>query len=190
MKKLLVLLASLLLLTALCACGTTPAASSSAPPPVSSVPEPAPEPGLLIGFGRADISPVNPVPLGGYGDDLQRISNTIINEEDRLYATCVAITDKEGETALLFSVDLIRIPNEWLDFLRTAIKDATGVNKEYIQLAATHTHSAPNVGKSIMKGTSYYKLFLQGMVDAATAAMADRASATIQTCSVNNEHGV
>ena len=31
----------------------------------------------VVGYGKADISPENPVPLSGYGDELERISITV-----------------------------------------------------------------------------------------------------------------
>ena len=59
---------------------------------------------ILVGYGRADMTPTKPVPLGGYGNPAVRISEKV---RDSLYATCVAFTDSEGNTALLFSTDAI-----------------------------------------------------------------------------------
>ena len=43
-----------------------------------------------VGYGKADISPENPVPLSGYGDELERIS-TVVSQP--LYVTCTAFQD-------------------------------------------------------------------------------------------------
>jgi hypothetical protein len=40
---------------------------------------------LLVGYGKADITPLGPVPLGGYGNGLHRISTSV---GDPIFATC------------------------------------------------------------------------------------------------------
>ena len=47
---------------------------------------------LSVGFGRADITPMERVPLAGYGNTSRRISTTVL---DPLYATCAAFRSDE-----------------------------------------------------------------------------------------------
>ena len=63
-----------------------------------------------VGHGRTDITPQESVPLRGYGSTSNRMSQTVL---DPLYATCLALTDASGETALLFGLDLIAPGPQW-----------------------------------------------------------------------------
>ena len=49
--------------------------------------------GYLVGYARVDMTPQQPIPLKGYGNTIRRVSGPVL---DPLYATCVAITDAEG----------------------------------------------------------------------------------------------
>ena len=53
---------------------------------------------VRIGFGRADITPVESVPLRGYGNTSRRMSGPVLSP---LYATCLAFSD--GANTVLFS---------------------------------------------------------------------------------------
>ena len=64
---------------------------------------------MLVGYGRADITPDQPAPMAGYGTASKRLHETVL---DPLYATCVAITDDQDNTLLLFSQDIIRSHND------------------------------------------------------------------------------
>ena len=57
---------------------------------------------FLVGFGRVDITPREPLPLMGYGNTMRRISANVL---DPLYATCVAVSDGEGGLVLVLGVD-------------------------------------------------------------------------------------
>ena len=56
---------------------------------------------VRVGFSRADITPLESVPLAGYGNTERRMSGAILS---RLYATCLAFSDGENK-ALLISLD-------------------------------------------------------------------------------------
>ena len=51
---------------------------------------------FTVGYARTDITPSESVPLAGYGNTMQRLSQGVL---DPLYATCIAIT--AGENTLL-----------------------------------------------------------------------------------------
>lgn len=53
---------------------------------------------IQVGFGRKDIMPIGSIELGGLGNGPHRKSENIL---DTLYATCIAITDSEGQALLL-----------------------------------------------------------------------------------------
>ena len=85
MKRLLSLVCALCLAASLCACGTTPPAAApsagvSTPPAASSVPapeQPEPEPVLLVGYGRVDITPEKPVAMPHICDALRPIKGDL-----------------------------------------------------------------------------------------------------------------
>jgi len=139
---------------------------------------------IRVGFGRKDITPDFSVPLSGYGNSFSRMSQGYLN---RLYATCIAITDELNETVLLFTIDIAAMPNEWPAGLREGISNATGVGKGQIMLCATHTHSGPEVAPELDPGSRFYNLVAEQTVAAAVEAMEDRAAAAVKTGSIEVE---
>ena len=132
---------------------------------------------LLVGYGRADISPKESVPLRGYGSTSKRMSAQVI---DPLDATCLAFTDEAGESVLLFALDLIGASERWEDRYAPAISKATGVPAEHIFGSGSHTHSAPDyTNKEKDSIPRYLDLLEEQLVAAAVAAMADRKEAEI-----------
>ena len=63
-----------------------------------------------VGFSRIDITPQTPTPLDGMGKDYERQAAWIwpTKQEDRLKATCVAISDG-ANTVLLCLMDTLFI---------------------------------------------------------------------------------
>lgn len=130
---------------------------------------------LSVGFGREKITPKTEVYLSGGGNP-NRISTGIL---DDLYITCIALTDAAGETVLIFTQDLQQVSPIFSQPGVDAVAEATGVKKENILIAATHTHSAPGQHLRRHKIKEYWDVYTQGMLAAAKTAMADRAAATV-----------
>lgn len=135
--------------------------------------KPAWEGQFAVGFGRADVTPDRDVVMGGYtaAGEAQRISKGILN---KLYMTCVAITDATGQTLLLYTFDTKSLIASIAVPLQNAVVKATGVPKENIVFCCTHTHSAPEFDPY------YIKVAEDGAVAAAQEALADRAAATME----------
>lgn len=158
MKKILSVLLVCAMVLGLCACGgnTQEGAQNQTPA------------GFSVGFGRVNItpSPNNGVNMGGYKN---QVSTGVLNY---IYATCVAITDAEGSTILLYTLDITDMEKDAADSLRLKLTEATGIPGENITLSCTHTHSGP------------YKGWLTEATDllaqAGQEALADRAPATAQ----------
>lgn len=132
---------------------------------------------LLAGFCRKDITPAGAVPMGGFGDDLRRLSEGVL---DPICGTCVALTDEDGETALLFSVDFINATTKMTKGLRERVSKLTGVPEDHIMLCSTHTHSGPSVSHTDQTIIQHYNDFVEAMLtEAALAALADRAPAQL-----------
>ena len=174
MKKLLCFFLVALLLTA---CGAPAAA------PGGETTAAAEAGGFRVGFGKIDITPKDEVPLGGYSRSDLRISNGLISY---IYATCLAVTDAENNTVLLFTVDLLN--PQRVDNMRAVVSEATGVPVENIVVSMTHTHSGPDLTNT--KHTSiqnYYKLLDDKLPKAALAAIEDQKPATISGGSIATE---
>lgn len=162
MKKLLAIFLAALQAFGLCACAGAASDTKS----------------LRVGYARENVTPSYSIPLAGYGNTLTRMSTGFANY---LYVTCVAVTDANDQTVLLFSCDLIGFADYYAAELRTAISAATGVPSENIMLACTHTHSGPDCYTSDPSSAKYRTEYTQKAVKAAQAAMADRSAATIET---------
>jgi len=105
--------------------------------------EKAPERSFRAGAAISNITPALGTDLiGGFNPR----GSTHIHDE--LHARCLALDD--GETRLAFAiVDNVQFPREVHDAAKDLIHNATGLPREHILMAATHTHSAPSLrGKS------------------------------------------
>ena len=122
---------------------------------------------LLVGYARVDITPEKDVPLRGIGNSHMRMPNILI---DRLYTTCVAFTDSEGATALIFTSDLCSAWKSVTEALRKKVWEAYSIPAEQIILSNTHTHSGPDTSLE----TDYNPWYVERLFEAATAALADR----------------
>ena len=126
-----------------------------------------------VGFARVDINPyvveddptsgIMALPLGGTGDTWDRLStygllddngDGIVDENDGLKVTCIAISDEDGKTILLITGDFMgvykttNIRNAIIGRVDAAIAsgELTGIlplEPEQIYYAGTHTHSSP-----------------------------------------------
>ncbi len=142
-----------------------------------TVPVEAPS-GFSVGFGRVNTNPEMGTALGGYGTQLTRVATQIDTYE--LYATVVAITDENGETVLLIATDLCNVSENEIVF-RQAVGDAVGVPADNIIISASHSHSTPDMSYfSNDLNKEYIYAFSDKLIIAATQAMADRKSATMQ----------
>jgi len=135
--------------------------------------------GLMVGYGRANVTPTLPVGLTGFGNASTRISDNLLSY---LYLTCLALTDEQGTTSLLFGVDATTSAIGVTNALRNAVFKATGVPEENIMISATHTHSAPEIDNPI-----FQSLLLEGAVQAAHDALADQAPVTVEVGTVTTD---
>lgn len=144
---------------------------------------------MNIGFGRTDITPMEPVPLAGYGNSQQRISKEV---DYRIFATCLAFSDGQNAPVLVYHTDLPTPPYDlFKHWLIPPIAEATGVSAERILVSCTHTHAAPALD-DVQKDERirrYRPLLIENMIRAAKLALADLAPATLQTGSIQT-HGL
>ena len=146
--------------------------------------KPAQNATFMAGFGRAKITPDYSVPLAGYGNTTQRMSEGSLTF---IYTSCIAVTDANGQSILMYTNDHVCTSELTLDDLRSAISEATGVPGNRIMISATHTHSGPDVREVITAQHPYYTFFKNAMVEAGTQAMNDRSAAVMYSGSTTVE---
>lgn len=134
---------------------------------------------LRAGFGKVCITPEESMPLAGYGNVMFRMSQNVLSD---IYSICIALSDEDDNTVLLFENDLINSGEEISDPIRDAVSAATGVPKSHVMVAATHTHSAPDYR---VKGEEccmrYIQFVTKKATEAAIMAMADRHEAAMSS---------
>ena len=90
--------------------------------------------GFAVGYGRADITPLDAMPIyNGTGE----------STHDPLLFTCTAVSDGEN-VALLCSLDIKNITVELTESFTNRITKEFGIPADHVILGVTHTHSAPN----------------------------------------------
>lgn len=132
-----------------------------------------------VGYGRANVTPEVPVGLTGFGNASTRVSDNLLSY---LYLTCLALTDADGNTALLYGMDACTSDIGVVNALRSAVAKETGIPGENIMVSATHSHSTPEITNPV-----FQSMLLSGAVEAAQEALADRTEATVKIGSVMTE---
>lgn len=177
MKKMLAVLLAVLLLTACAAPGAAPAGETNA------AAQPA---GFRVGYGKIDITPKEEVPLGGYSRSDLRISNGLISY---LYATCLAVTDSQDNTVLLFTMDQLN-PLQ-AEKMLNAVSEGTGVARENIVISMTHSHSTPDLGNTKHASIqNYIRLLEERLPQAALEALEDRKPVTAMSAGSIDTEGM
>ena len=140
----------------------------------------APE-GFSVGYAKVDItpSPDRKLPLVGGNDEKTRVATGVL---ERLWATCTAMTDAEGNTVILFAMDNHHVIQDFLAAVRSAIHEKTGLPEQCVQMTASHTHQGPPLtagGYGYPDGLPYMMEVVDKCAQAAADALADRKSATM-----------
>jgi neutral ceramidase len=100
---------------------------------------PLPAQVLRAGYAKADITPTEPVFMGGY--NLREAPSDGIHGNDRLYVR--ALVFEQGGTRVAFvEADIIGIRGH--DVWRQKISEATGIPVPNILLGDVHNHAAPS----------------------------------------------
>lgn len=177
MKKFISLILLAVMLLSLCACGAKPMVDEGG----QTASE---EKTFRVGYARYDITPTESVPLGGFGNTDKRLSTNILR---RLYVTCIAITDEQDNTILLYGCDFQQ-PNQTIMNVRPVISQATGVPENQIMINGSHTHAGPDMSQTGFESIQrWIQLLHAQMVLAGQDAMESRKPATMYYGSVETE---
>ena len=164
MKKLFtIVLCMCMLAVCFAGCGSEPAAKGD---PLAGK--------FCVGYSKVDITPSEKVNMAGFADLGERVSTTIM---DHIYATCIAFTDEDGTTVLMFGLDMLNTAENNANAIRKLIREVyPEIPEENIVFSATHTHSSMDPGIAGVTGDK----FRQNCLQAAQEAMADRKPAQMQ----------
>ena len=131
-----------------------------------------------VGYARIDITPEESLPLAGYGNNMKRLSQGVL---DPLYATCIAVTDDSGNSVLLCTIDLINTNDNYSVATRDTISKKYGIHRECVVISATHTHSGPDTRMQTYPPiVRYTEQLIEKLTVLAGQALADRKPATMQ----------
>ena len=90
------------------------------------------------GFSRVCISPLIDVPLAGFAAR-QGVSEGI---HDDLFARALVL-ENESTAVVFVSVDVLALPTDFVQLVRSRVQQSTGSPAEAILIASTHTHAGP-----------------------------------------------
>ncbi|MDP6038840.1 MAG: neutral/alkaline non-lysosomal ceramidase N-terminal domain-containing protein [Candidatus Latescibacteria bacterium] len=96
---------------------------------------------VKAGFAKEDITPRVGVEMTGFGPYILRQSTGV---RDRLWAKAMVVSC-DGERILLIACDLLGVSLDFTNRVRAKIEAHTGISKDAIMLACSHTHSGPAV---------------------------------------------
>ncbi len=142
---------------------------------------------LLVGTAVADITPAEPVAVSGQFN--LRIAKTI---ETPLAANVIALESRqEGSSrdmAIMVSCDLLYIPPEVLELVRTAVRERLpDLDTRKVFLNGTHTHTAPELlldkyaipSKGVMQVEQYRSFLAERIADAIVQAWNRRRAGSV-----------
>jgi len=179
MKKILSLCLVICLVLALCACGGTAEGGQTEQTGAAG------SAAFSVGYHKVNITPEDSVPLGGYAKPRERMSTGF---NDYLYATICAITDAQGETAILIGIDLTSSYKSVSHKVREDIAKAHDIPFENILYSASHMHSGPDLNQQDMPCISnYIRILRSSITEGVGKALEDRKPATMFIGSAQTE---
>ncbi|MDQ3750646.1 MAG: neutral/alkaline non-lysosomal ceramidase N-terminal domain-containing protein [Acidobacteriota bacterium] len=93
---------------------------------------------LTAGFSKVSISPPIGAPLAGFAAR-QGMCEGI---HDELFSRALVL-ENNGKTVAFVSLDVLAVSSEFTDRVRASIEQKTGIGRDAIMIASTHTHAGP-----------------------------------------------
>ena len=152
MKRLLSFFFAAAMLLSLCACG---AAGDSANAGTTAAPSAAAS--FKAGYGKADITPQESVPMNGYASSSERMSTGILSY---LYSIAVAVQDADGNTAIVCAVDNVALGDAISNEVRLWANNKLGIPMENILICSLHQHSCPDPNNGEVPSSAKYRTLL------------------------------
>lgn len=93
---------------------------------------------LFAGFSKSNISPPLGAPLAGFAAREGMCQGI----HDELYARAMILENSDRAVAFV-SLDVLALPSDFVNEARERIQARTGIRRDGIVIAATHTHAGP-----------------------------------------------
>jgi len=93
---------------------------------------------LSAGFSKVSISPPIGAPLAGFAAR-QGFCEGV---HDDLFARALVV-ENNGKVVAFVSLDVLAVSSEFANSVRTRIEQRTGIGRDAIMIASTHTHAGP-----------------------------------------------
>jgi neutral ceramidase len=134
---------------------------------------------LTAGFALSKITPPPGTRMAGYGARTGRS----LGVHDELQARALVLDDGRQPLAMV-SVDVLALDSAFVEQARAEINRATGLAREAVMIAATHTHGGPVTALMYSPvaqviDAAYMECLRAGVVNAVTAAWKGRSPARI-----------
>jgi hypothetical protein len=94
---------------------------------------------MKVGAAKVDITP----PLGCRMDGFESRTSGATGIHDPLHARAIVAEGADGTTVALMVADLLQVEQRLQDQVAAQVLERTGIPREHLQLAGTHTHSGP-----------------------------------------------
>ena len=128
---------------------------------------------MRVGAARVDITP----PLGCRMDGFESRTSGATGIHDPLHARAIVAEGEDGTTVALMVADLLQVDPRLQAQVAAEVLERTGIPRDRLQLAGTHTHSGPAQREpSDMERTIGHRI-----ADAVTEAWATRQEARAAT---------
>lgn len=129
---------------------------------------------LSVGFSKSKISPPIGAPLAGFAAR----EGACEGIHDDLFARALVL-ESRGRSAAFVSVDVLALSSEFVNKAREKIELKTGIGKDSIVIASTHTHAGPVTVKTFFNpddslDQNTMTLIATAIVDSVTAAWETR----------------
>lgn len=139
------------------------------------------------GIGRADLTPQEPVWLGGY--EGRRTASTGV--EQKIHVKALALQDSTGATTLLLTADTIGTPRILTEAIAERLEKELRIPRDRFLLASSHSHATPVLWPALIDMyplddeqraalNRYSEYFKEQAFIAAKAALADLQPARLQ----------
>jgi neutral ceramidase len=134
----------------------------------------APQETATAGWAEVEITPPLGIALGGRGG----AETPADKVRDPLYAQVLCLRDVKGHRFVLASFDVIGLPHQLSDRIRTRLVHELGADWNLVVLNASHTHSGPYMLRDLMAGVGpappvevdYFQALEEKVANAARAA--------------------
>src|SRR5690606_32540045 len=138
------------------------------------------------GVAKIDITPVQPLLLAGYASRTSPATGKLTE----LWAKALFLEDANGLQAVLITSDLLGVPKQISDNIRSRIQKKYGLSKEQIMFNSSHTHTGPVLENALVdiyevndiqksRISEYSALFENKIVDLVGMALKARIPAKI-----------